>query len=1733
MVNAQNLRISTEKREKIKVVATNIPGTSNALLALPPYPLAQRWVSGNNSANLNVNRGIFVLRANINASSFDPFIENTSAIIHAKEAKHFAIKFRYTKALQSGTDLRLSYKTNGGGFAGQTTLPTSGKTGWQIVRGDLSSINSWAEERNIRIDFFEGANASSIPVNTAVEVAWIMVTQLPDQSLDEEYIARISDYFWKFDYNKVYHSGELSGPITVDRFQDGQDLAHRRWVAVNNSFSELTSGYVTQFNSESTRKEPLPLSRSIKGLSSVDKGKPEDKDDLELEHEQYNLVLNSFIDRENDSNLIAKTDNVGIFIAPGVVANGDKSAVEKTNVVQTAKLLTGYMFDEWNKDIPKNNRKTDSRNPLRHLDAKPRDAINNIFFTVAPNLDDYRGYCYYRAIVNFVASRWGVPNENSNRAYIRRFAAGNEVTVHRAWHHMGNKEPQYVYDQYYRQLRISDLIVRSIHRDSRIQTESNANWDALTWPNGIAGGTGEQTSLRFPDFIYNIDSRSKAEGDFPWGVAKHPYPEYLPRADWWNDHNDTTEDESTKNTLSRDTEKVSFKNLEVLLELMTRKRLLYNGRPREIEIPEVGFLSNNFAGKAPDNSESLQAAAFAYAYRKMDLSDQVSTWDYHGMLDEPGSLQLGLRDNLYVASAPTYDENGKAILNIPGDKKLIYDTFAAADRDDWKEVWNSQNLLQFLPIDNWDDAAPLTTRFFFTFNDERSRAMWTRDVNNINNFSVSRGALRGESTTADPNIRLGCFANTETAEHLYVRMKTNVAGNAAFYWTSEKSPNEDQLKSWTFPVQASSDFKTYKITLKGRPYWFGQLIRSLRFDPIDKSGSRFEIDAVWSGYSGDQDGDGIRDVQESAFDVDGDGIAAIDDFDNDGDGYFDTNEIQAGLSPTEWDLNFDQTNNFLNLQVLNVSEKEVVDGKLKAVAATTDPQVLASDLAIDLNKFSGLLVRMKSDQPATTAKLYWATDSNPPTEEQRIDIQFTPSNDYQSFIIPLDSIQTDELIRWLRFDPGSVIGASFEIDYIALSDGDYDNDGLADINEGPGDFDNDGFSNYEDPDSDGDGNNDGWEVDNNLNHLSALDFGFEFNGPKATSFQGWSDRGTIKAKLIDVKQGNLLVRSAGNDPYILHENLSIKGSDITTFELSYWAQTNGEIQLYWTTEGETEYKSERRVSFPRYTTPKQFMTQVLDLSSHPLWKNDRITSIRLDLINGEDVFTRIDSFKSAPNADTDGDGLTNREEILAGFDPNSATDFGFDFNGNSLNGWATGGTVGAKVLDRNSGTFLVRSSGADPYIVKDGISFEGSLVPMLELRYKADRAGAVKVFWTTQNNSGYSQARSIDFPAYTTPNQYVKQVVDLRGISSWMNQTITSLRIDLVNGNGVHTRIDSIVNGGPLDTDGDGMSNEQEFDEGFDPNDAVDFGFDFNGPRQASYEGWYDAGTVGFKIIDVNNGNFLIRSSGNDPYIINENFSFNGSVVPILELRYKAQAAGKVLMFWQTENDQGFSPDRVVSFPAYTTSGEYEQHVLDMTSHANWMGQTITALRIDVINGNGVETRIDSFVNGAEIDSDGDGLSNEVEIAQDYDPNSAADFGFDFNGQTAGAFEGWTHAGTVGAKVIDTKNGTLLVRSSGSDPYLVRDGLLFEGSEVPKLEVTFAAQRQGTVQLYWTTESGKTYSGTRQASFPKYTTPNQFVTQTLDLSSYSTWMNEKITSLRLDVINGDGVHTRIDSFVAK
>jgi hypothetical protein len=176
-----------------------------------------------------------------------------------------------------------------------------------------------------------------------------------------------------------------------------------------------------------------------------------------------------------------------------------------------------------------------------------------------------------------------------------------------------------------------------------------------------------------------LDAFARLTGDLGWHVAWHPYPENLGNPRVWADKTERSDDS---------TNKVTFKNLEVLCRHLRGPELLFRGEPRRVILSEQGFHSL----PTPDG-ETLQAAAYAYAWEKCRRLPLVDAFIYHRHVDhaKEGGLRLGLWTNVPGSIAD------------PERKKPIWELMKKAGSPEWEAA--AAALRPVTGLQSWDELA--------------------------------------------------------------------------------------------------------------------------------------------------------------------------------------------------------------------------------------------------------------------------------------------------------------------------------------------------------------------------------------------------------------------------------------------------------------------------------------------------------------------------------------------------------------------------------------------------------------------------------------------------------------------------------------------------------------------------------------------------------------------------------------------------------------------------------------------------------------------------------------------------------------------------------------------------------------------------------------------------------------------------------------------------------------------
>jgi hypothetical protein len=263
------------------------------------------------------------------------------------------------------------------------------------------------------------------------------------------------------------------------------------------------------------------------------------------------------------------------------------------------------------------------------------------------NTETEEGRKWLGAAVEFLAERWGGTSEKAGR--VRNWIVGNEVNSHWFWSNCGRVTMEEFTEDYLEAVRLIHQSVRKHSPDGQVFVSLEHHWNIR-----YAGGDGRQTFAARP-FLELFAARAREGGDFDWQVAFHPYPEDLFEPRTWRDRSATAE--------WRTTPRITFRNLEVLLEFLRQPELQYQGETRRVILSEQGF-------HTPDGpeGEQIQAAAYCYAWHKVQSLDGIDAFILHRHVDhaQEGGLRLGLWTRREGSIAD------------PEKKKLIYEVFRAA-----------------------------------------------------------------------------------------------------------------------------------------------------------------------------------------------------------------------------------------------------------------------------------------------------------------------------------------------------------------------------------------------------------------------------------------------------------------------------------------------------------------------------------------------------------------------------------------------------------------------------------------------------------------------------------------------------------------------------------------------------------------------------------------------------------------------------------------------------------------------------------------------------------------------------------------------------------------------------------------------------------------------------------------------------------------------------------------------
>ena len=449
----------------------------------------------------------------------------------------------------------------------------------------------------------------------------------------------------------------------IDRFINRNGFKYDRLLSKWVLAEKTASGYQllshAHYPDEIKAKYDLPkeVAKGRKGLGgfSVNRGHTEDLDELNITSATVNIWFDQFMFTKPAPGRIEHVYNgKSYYFTEKDVAKFDATfqATARKGIVTAAILLI---------DKAKSCPDPEIGRLLQHPDMDPAGIYS------MPNMTNPASVDCYAAALDFLASRYSRPDKKYGR--LNHWIMHNEVDAGWEWTNMGVKNASVFMDTYIKSMRLCYAIARKYNPHSEVFVSLTHYW---AW-------TSHPRFYPSKDLMEILLQETKAEGDFQWAMAQHPYPQSLMEPKTWLDQ---------QVDFTFNTPLITFKNLEVLNAWIKLPEVLYKGK-----IKRTLWLSENGTNSKSYSEQDLkeQAAGFAYTWKKMEKLDGIDGFQWHNWFDSrgEGGLRIGLR---------RFPDDEKD----PGGAKPVWYVYKAADTKNENAVFDPYK--EVIGIKDWSEV---------------------------------------------------------------------------------------------------------------------------------------------------------------------------------------------------------------------------------------------------------------------------------------------------------------------------------------------------------------------------------------------------------------------------------------------------------------------------------------------------------------------------------------------------------------------------------------------------------------------------------------------------------------------------------------------------------------------------------------------------------------------------------------------------------------------------------------------------------------------------------------------------------------------------------------------------------------------------------------------------------------------------------------------------------------------
>ncbi|WP_156736546.1 hypothetical protein [Mycobacterium sp. E3298] len=393
-----------------------------------------------------------------------------------------------------------------------------------------------------------------------------------------------------------------------------------------------------------------------------------------------------------------------------------------------------------------------------------------------------------------------------------------------------------------------------------------------------------------------------------------------------------------------------------------------------------------------------------------------------------------------------------------------------------------------------------------------------------------------------------------------------------------------------------------------------------------------------------------------------------------------------------------------------VASFKVEEGALQLQLDKTDPYWYAtSPLGLSASADQTLSFRMKATKGESVA-FYFDTDLSPGlAEAKRIIVPIKADGEYHEYTVkPSLNPYWKGTVQKLRMDlePSSSVPSEVALDYFRIGE--------------------------------------------------QSGFGYDFNG----TADGWS----VKQDLSDwtIQPGSVRTTVNGSQPMIESGPIGKPAEELGEMKIRTkvegTASTAASLSVAFTTQGETAFKADDKVSVP-IAADGQYHEYTVKLWEHPSWAGD-IGQLRLQLNGTGDP----------PAGSWEIDAIHFQSVALPSYDWNKDGD---------AQGWLPLSNL--TPFDVSGGALHTSVNGGDPYLGNENVEgIIGERDKTLTVRMSATAGQYVSVFFATDTKPSYAETQRIDFTIQADGSMH-DYTVAVGDHPLWKGK-ITKLRLDLEGG---------------------------------------------------------------------------------------------------------------------------------------------------------------------------------------------------------------------------------------------------------------------------------------------------------------------------------------------------------------